>query len=737
MRKKYIGTIIMAAITLANLVWYGCSKYNSEDEETGSIYGTVTDFATGEPVENANVTLRQTGATTLTGADGTYEFLNVSSGNYNINVSRAEYTDLLDDYVIVVKKGQKTKRDVQIEKLPSALRIINSATEEISDLDFGTEEDVTSRTFSIFNDSPSKISWWIELNCNWITEVKSMLTNNQGGQIEPGKQEPVKVTIDRSKLSAGLNTYILNINSDNGSKELKITAGENVWKPSLSTRDVSNLEQNSVTFNGVIDDEGKPTYTERGFVYSTTAQPTIERNDGKITSAVNSQSSFSANESGLLSNTPYYVRAYAKNDVGVAYGNDVTFTTKGVVAEVSVSEATSVGSTTATLNGTIMKEGIPAYTEKGFCYSSENTQPKINDNKIVVGGSGIGPFETRINNLDYPKRYYVKAYVMQNGSPIYSNNVVEFSTSATKTEVQTSGVSGLSATSATFNGSIIEIGDPPYSERGFCYSSTASNPTISNNKIAVSGSGAGNYSYNVTGLGYQTTYYVRAYAIQNGQPVYGNTVNFTTSWTDAQVQTSAATDITASSAKLNGIVTNAGSPAYTERGFCYDNYSNQPTINNNKIVCTGSGVTGNYNKNITGLTSGQTYYVRAYVMQNGVAKYGTSVEFKTIEPPVVYTDEVSALTPVASSGIILSWKVTFNGHIGSVGSPAYVERGFCYGTSANPTGNKQIVSGSGTGSFSKNITGLQNYQTYYVRAYAKTSSGTYVYGQNVSFQTYD
>lgn len=735
MKKKYIGALLLTIMALSCLVWYGCAKNNSEDEETGAIYGTVTDFATGEPVGKANVTLRQTGVTTLTGTDGTYEFLNVSSGNYNINVSKAEYTDLLDDYAIVVKAGQKAKRDVQIEKLPSALRIVNSAAEDISVLDFGTEGDVNSRTFSIFNDSPSKISWWIELNCSWITEVKSMLTNNQAGQIESGKQEPVKVTIDRTKLGGGLNTYILNINSDNGSKELKITAGENVWLPSLSTQSVSNLTQHSVTFNGVVDNEGNPSYTERGFVYSTLAQPTIENNGGKITSAVNSQSSFSADVSGLSSNTSYYVRAYAKNDLGVAYGNDVTFITGSIQTEVSTSAATNVSAASATLNGTIIVEGSPAYTEKGFCYSKNNS-PTISNNKIVVLGTGEGAYSKDINNLEFPTTYYARAYAIQNGQPVYGN-VVSFATSSTKTQVQTSGASNISATSATFNGIIIEEGSPAYSERGFCYSTSNSNPTISNNKIAVSGSGNGNYSYNVSGLGLQTTYYVRAYAIQNGQPIYGNTVDFKTSWTDAQVQTSAPTEITSISAKFNGIVTNAGSPAYTERGFCYDSYSSQPTISNNKIVCNGYGVTGNYTKAISGLTAGRTYYVRAYVIQNGVANYGTAVSFTTIEPPVVYTDEVSALTPVASSGIILSWKVTFNGRIGSVGSPAYVERGFCYGTSANPTGNKQIVSGSGTGSFSKNITGLQNYQTYYVRAYAKTSSGTYVYGQNVSFQTYD
>lgn len=724
---------ILLLIAIVCFIFVGCKKKDNEisDNETkGSIYGTVTDLATGNPVRNANVQLRPGGETTLTGSDGMYEFLDVANGDYSITVSKAEYTNLIDDYIISVRNGQRKRRDVQIEKLPAVLRIIDSNGEDISILDFGPEQDVTSRTFSIFNDGSSKLTWWVEENCNWITEVKSMLTNNQSGQIESGKQEPIKVTINRELVGNELKTYILNINSDYGSKELTITAGENVGIPVLITDPVSNVSQNAVTFNGTIVNEGMPSYTERGFVYSSNAQPTIDNNLGKITSPVNNQAEFSANVSGLISNATYFVRAYAINIVDVAYGNDIVFSTAGTQTTLSTSAVTNISATSATLNGTIINEGSPKYTEKGFCYS-KNGEPTISNNKVIVSGSGIGTYTIDITNLEYQTTYYVKAYAIQNGQPLYGNTV-NFSTSWTNTQVQTSAVSNVGTTSATFNGNIINEGSPAYTERGFCYS-TSSNPTISSNKIAIPGSGTGIYTYNISGLDYQTTYYVKTYAIQNGVAIYGNEVDFTTVWTDSQVETSAVSDITTTTAKLNGVIINNGSPAYSERGFCYSNSTSQPTINNIKVIVSNSNTPGNYNKNISGLDEGTTYYVRAYVIQNGIEIYGSSVSFTTNELPVVYTNEVTNLMPAS----MISWNVTFNGYIESIGNPAYVERGFCYDTHSNPTGNKQVVSGSGTGSFSKNITGLQNYQTYYVRAYAKTSSGTYVYGQNVSFSTYD
>ena len=733
--KKSIVAIISTVLFLAvSVVLYSCTR--DPEVNTGGIYGFVTDYATGEPVRNATVKLKPSGETTLTGSDGTYEFRDLKPDKYSLSLSKAEYVDFDDDYVIEVEAGKKVKRDVQMQIIPSLLRIIDSKGEDISELNFGPDVDVTSRTFSIFNDSPRKIRWWIEENCAWITEVKSMIPNHdQGAELEAGEQEPIKVTIDRSQLGEGLKTYILNINSDKGSKELTIMAGEELGLPTLTTEPVTNLTQSSAKFNGKIVSEGSPAYTERGFVYSSSPRPSIDSNNiGRLTSAVNNQFTFSANVSGLASNSSYYVRAYAINQVGVAYGNDVAFSTDLDQTQVLTSAATNISSTSVTLNGVITAQGSPAYTEKGFCYSTASNPSITNSTKVTVNGSGEGSYSANINNLNYQTTYHVRAYATQNGVARYGEDKT-FTTSWTSTAVQTSAVSSISATSATFNGIINVVGDPPYTERGFCYSTTP-NPTISNTHVTVTGSGSGNFSKNVTNLNYQTTYYVRAYAIQSGTPIYGSNVSFTTTWTDAAVTTSAVNNITTTSAKFNGVVTNAGNPTITERGFCYSTTNNNPTISNTQVTVTGTS-SGTYYKNMTNLVSGQTYYVRAYVIQAGTAIYGSPVSFSTNQDPTVYTDAVSNLTPVSSGGIITSWNVTFNGHIGSVGTPAYVEKGFCYGTSMNPTGNRQIVSGSGTGSFTKSITGLQNYQTYYVRAYAKTTSGTYVYGQNVSFQTYD
>lgn len=120
MKKELFRILIVAVVAITSVVWYGCTK---EEELKGSFYGTVTDFATGEPVGNANVKLHPSGETTLTGSDGTYEFTDLKADKYSLSFSKAEYNNLDDDYVIELEAGKKVKRDVQMKKQIASLQI--------------------------------------------------------------------------------------------------------------------------------------------------------------------------------------------------------------------------------------------------------------------------------------------------------------------------------------------------------------------------------------------------------------------------------------------------------------------------------------------------------------------------------------------------------------------------------------------------------------------------------------
>ncbi|GHU71798.1 hypothetical protein FACS189413_13980 [Bacteroidia bacterium] len=123
---------------------------------------------------------------------------------------------------------------------------------------------------------------------------------------------------------------------------------------------------------------------------------------------------------------------------------------------------------------------------------------------------------------------------------------------------------------------------------------------------------------------------MRAYAINSKGVAYGNSSSFKTN-TLPDVTTLPITDVINSSVSFNGNITFAGDPAYTEKGFVYGTMQN-PTINNTKVVVSGSG-TGNFSASVGNLTGATTYYVRAYATSTTRTAYGNTISFRI---PIVY-----------------------------------------------------------------------------------------------------
>ena len=96
-------------------------------------------------------------------------------------------------------------------------------------------------------------------------------------------------------------------------------------KPTVTTAEVTDFTYNTATVVGEVTNDGGATVTESGFCWSTSQNPTME--DSHI-EAGQGLGVFSAQLPNLHSNTRYYVKAYAVNDNGIAYGNQVDFTTQ-------------------------------------------------------------------------------------------------------------------------------------------------------------------------------------------------------------------------------------------------------------------------------------------------------------------------------------------------------------------------------------------------------------------------
>ena len=144
-------------------------------------------------------------------------------------------------------------------------------------------------------------------------------------------------------------------------------------------------------------------------------------------------------------------------------------------------------------------------------------------------------------------------------------------------------------------------------------------------------------------------------------------------------------------------------------------------------MSNGSG-TGSFSCNLTDLQDRTTYYFRAYAVNVKGIAYGEEVSFttKAKTTPTITTTQATNITYTSA---------TVGGNVTSDGGASVTERGICYSTSANPTtSNTKIANGTGTGSFTCNLTDLQDGTTYYARAYAVNAKGA-AYGEEISFTT--
>ena len=162
-------------------------------------------------------------------------------------------------------------------------------------------------------------------------------------------------------------------------------------------------------------------------------------------------------------------------------------------------------------------------------------------------------------------------------------------------------------------------------ERGVCYS-LSTNPTIANGKFIDNNfySDLGEFTITVTKLSAGTKYYAKAYATNSYGTAYGEEITFTTlPATPAIVTTNSIYSITQNSAYCSGNISDDGGATVTERGFCYSTNTTSPTISNSKIS-SGTGI-GSFYRNITQLSSGTTYYVRAYSVNKAGVSYGNTL----------------------------------------------------------------------------------------------------------------
>ena len=289
-----------------------------------------------------------------------------------------------------------------------------------------------------------------------------------------------------------------------------------LFPPTVTIDQITNINETGATCGGFVTFDGGASVTERGVCWSILENPTILDN---YTIDSGGTGSFISSITGLTSNV-YYIRAYATNSSGTSYSEQLSFATSDILF-VTTNSITNITETGSTTGGNMLTDGGYPVLSRGVCWSSVSNPTILNDH--TVDGSGIGLFTSILTGLTLKTTYYVKSYATNTGQTYYGNEQI-FTTTGFII-VETISITNLTKTGATCGGIISGYGT--IISKGICWSKTQ-NPTLSDD-YNDEGGGFDSFTSDISGLRFNTTYYVRSYALDDFYNIYyGDNVIFTT-----------------------------------------------------------------------------------------------------------------------------------------------------------------------------------------------------------------
>jgi phosphodiesterase/alkaline phosphatase D-like protein len=329
----------------------------------------------------------------------------------------------------------------------------------------------------------------------------------------------------------------------------------------------------------------------------------------------NTSTDVSADISKLTDGTTYHFRGKAENSLGIVYGNDMSFTTPSQFSPTAnISEVTNLNPTTATLNGAVAGHGLS--TTVTFEYGTTTSYGStVTPAQSPVTCDGFKDVRADISGLTAGTTYHVRM-VAENSHGITYGNDMEFTTPNQSASTATTwGVTNLTSTTGTLNGSVNGLGLP--TTVTFEYDADTSIwdiPTSYGNTVIASQSpvtenGIINVSADISGLTPCLIYHFRIRAENSLGVIYGSDQYFY-KVSRPTVTTTPASGITSTTAIVGGDITSDGGSAITERGVIWwltSNHSGRA-----RVLKDDSIGTGRFTCTLSGLQPNTSYYVRSY-----------------------------------------------------------------------------------------------------------------------------
>jgi len=203
--------------------------------------------------------------------------------------------------------------------------------------------------------------------------------------------------------------------------ELQFSTLASPTAPSLNTSLPTNISLTSVTLGGNVSSNGGASIIQKGVCWGISNNPDI--NGGNNVASTNGTGPYSVSVTGLNANTIYYARAYASNNVGISYGQEVNFSTTAFQAPSAITNvALNLSQTKATLNGTVNANGNS--TTITFEYGTTTTYgTEVNATPSNVTGNSNIDVSFYLTGLTAGETYQYRIKAINEGGVVTGSNI--------------------------------------------------------------------------------------------------------------------------------------------------------------------------------------------------------------------------------------------------------------------------------------------------------------------------
>lgn len=392
-----------------------------------------------------------------------------------------------------------------------------------------------------------------------------------------------------------------------------------VFPPTVSTASVDNIYNTSARVGGLVSDDGGAEVSDRGVYWGTS---TPAESSGTKLQIGTGTGAFYDSLTGLTSGVKYYVKAFATNKEGTAYGDETFFTTQISLPTLTTSAITELTATSARIGGVISDSGGFAVSNRGVYWGTDPT-PQLTGTRLEMG-SGSGTFSQTLSGLQRAVLYYVVAYATNIKGTAYGEEI-SFTTEPDLPIVSTSTIIEIQAYSARVGGNVSSDGGSAVTARGLFWGSSP-DPQSTGTQLSL-GSGPGIFADTLENLDPGATYYVKAYATNGLGTSYGEELEWTTLGEEPTAATLGYSDLTSGSVTLYGLITPGDLSTAVE--FEYGT----TTAYGSTMTATGSPVTednDSVSAGISGLTPETEYHFRVKATNDLGTAYGGDSTFTTV-----------------------------------------------------------------------------------------------------------